>query len=109
MAVRRTVSAAPVRKLRKNHGPKRHLWHGYDKVGRIDFGRIGILSKYWDKESFALAANARGIKADINELWAEYSVLKTCALKDQYLRSIKDHAQEIAQRKAKKSLTKIKK
>ena len=109
MAVKRKVSAAPVKKLRKHHGPKRHLWHDYDKVGRIDFGRIGLLTKYYDKESFTLAAYARGVKNDVNELWNEYKLLKTCREKDIYLDGIKEHAERIAQLKSKKVLTKVKK
>ena len=109
MAVKRKVSAAPVRKLRKNHGPKRHLWHEYGKVGRINMGQAGLLTKYHDKESFTLAVSARGVKSDINELWNEYKLLKTYKEKDTYLAEIKEHAEKIAQLKSKKVLTKVKK
>ncbi len=111
MAVRRgSKPAAPVKvRLRKNHGPKRHLWHGLDKVGRIDMGACGCLNKYWDKESFALACNARGVKMCINELWDEYKLLPTCAAKNAYLAVLKDNLKRILDDKNKKSLTKKKK
>ena len=111
MAVRKGGKlAAPVKqRLRKNHGPKRHLWHGLDKVGRIDMGACGCLSKYWDKESFALACNARGVKMCINELWDEYKLLPTCVAKNEYLANIKDNLKKILDKKAKKPLTKAKK
>ena len=111
MAVRRGGKpAAPVKiRLRKNHGPKRYLWHGLDKVGRIDMGACGCLTKYWDKESFALACNARGVKICVNELWDEYKLLPTCAAKDVYLAEIKDNLKRILDEKNKKSLTKKRK
>lgn len=111
MAVkRRGGAAAPVKqRLRKNHGPKRHLWHAYGKVHRIKFAQDGILSKYWDKESFALACNARGVKICINELWDEYKLLKTCVEKDAYLKELQDHLKKILDKKNKKPLTKSKK
>lgn len=110
MAVKRRVSAAPVKvRLRKNHGPKRHLWHAYGKVGRINMGQAGMLTKYHDKESFALSLASRGIKSDINELWSEFVLLKTNKEKDLFLASVKEHAEKILERKAKKSLTKAKK
>ena len=111
MAVkRRGGSAAPVKmKLRKHHGPKRKLWHGLDKVGRIDCGKAGILSKYWDKESFALACNARGVKICINELWNEYREIKLCKDKDVYLAELQEHLKKVLEKKNKKPLTKSKK
>ena len=111
MAVRKGGKpAAPVKvRLRKNHGPKRHLWHGLDKVGRIDMGACGCLSKYWDKESFGLACNARGVKIGINDLWEEYKLLPTCVAKDAYLANIKDNLKRVMEEKAKKSLTKKRK
>lgn len=110
MAVRRGGNAAPVKmKLRKNHGPKRHLWHGLDKVGRIDVGACGLLSKYYDKESFGLACNARGIKMGINDLWEEYKLLPTCKAKDEYLSNVQENFKRILDKKMKKALTKSKK
>ena len=110
MAVKRKVSAAPMKqRLRKNHGPKRRLWHDYGKVGRINMGQMGMLTKYHDKESFALSLAARGVKSDINELWNEYCILKTNREKDSFLVSAKEHAEKIAERKSKKFLPKAKK
>lgn len=111
MAVRKGGKpAAPVKvRLRKNHGPKRHLWHGFDKVGRIDMGSCGLLNKYYDKESFALACSSRGVRVCVSELWDEYKLLPTQKDKDEYLANIKDNLKKILDKKAKKPLTKSKK
>lgn len=109
MAIKRKVSAAPVRqKLRKHHGPKRHLFHGWNKVYRHEFAQAGVINKYSDIESFGLACGARGIKYGIKEMWEEFSILPTRVQKDAYLADIQNRASaamkrvEDRRRKAKK-------
>lgn len=43
----------------KNHGPKRHL-HSWCGAMKKDFADAGLLSKYYDFESWQLAVSARG-------------------------------------------------
>lgn len=70
MAVRRTAATAPVRqKLRKNHGPKRKMFHDHNATSRILFGKLGLLDKYHNFDSFTLALNARGIKDNLKQRW----------------------------------------
>lgn len=45
----------------KKHGPKRHL-HRWCGVRKQEFSKAGVLSKYYDYESWALALAARGVK-----------------------------------------------
>jgi len=108
MAIKRKVSAAPVRqKLRKNHGPKRFLFHGWNKVYRHEFARAGVINKYSDIESFGLACSARGVKYGVKEMWEEFSILPRVQ-QDAYLADIQNRATaamkrvEERRRKAKK-------
>ena len=45
-----SVSAGP--KLHKKHGPKKKMWHCWDSTTRLHFGQAGLLTKYYNKESF---------------------------------------------------------
>ena len=74
-------AAAAKVKMRKNHGPKRHMFHGWNKAIRTEFGRLGILDKFHNKESFALSLNARGIKSDIDKYWIEFCSLSAAKRK----------------------------
>lgn len=109
MAQRRKVSAAPVKqKLRKHHGPKRNMFHCWSRSMRLAFGEAGVLTKYSNKESFALACAARGVKNDIGLLWADFILCPTRQKQDEFLKNIKEHHDEVVkrlQRKPKKSLT----
>ena len=53
--------------LRKNHGPKRHMFKEFKPMVRA-FADAGLLSKYDNFESWQLACAARGCKkVDYNE------------------------------------------
>lgn len=67
--------AAPVKqKLRKQHGPKRHMFKDYKPMVHA-FAQAGILSKYYNYESFAQACAARGIRTGIELMWDEFTRL----------------------------------
>ena len=65
-----SASAGP--KLRKMHGPKKKMWHCWDSTTRLHFGQAGLLTKYYNKESFEQALSAKGIRNNIDGLWAEF-------------------------------------
>ena len=92
MAQRKVGSVAPTKqKLRKEHGPKRKMFHDYDSTTRLHFGGTGVLSKYSNYESFALSCAARGAKSGVKEMWNEFKVLDHQA-QDEYLANIKDNS-----------------
>ena len=92
MAQRKGGSVAPAKqKLRKNHGPKRKLFHDYDSTTRFHFGGTGVLSKYSNYESFALSCAARGAKSGVQDMWNEFKVLDRKA-QDEYLANIKENS-----------------
>jgi len=71
----------------KKHGPKRHL-HSWCGAMKHDFAKSGLLSKYYDFESWQLAMAARGCKkADYNEFKA-FAVL-TMEEKKAYFANLK--------------------
>ena len=83
--------AAPVKqKLRKNHGPKRHMFKDYKPMVQA-FADAGLLTKYSDYESFALSCAARGVKTGVREMWAEFRLLPRPE-QDKYLANIKENA-----------------
>ncbi len=91
MAQRRGGSVAPVKqKLRKNHGPKRHMFKDYKPMIKA-FADAGILDKYHDFESFQLSCAARGIKADLTEMWNEFRYLPRDKQKE-YFKNIQEMA-----------------
>ena len=106
MAVKRGRSAAPAKQVtRKKHGPKRKMFHQYNKATRIEMAKCGVLSKYSDFESFALSCNARGVKSDPHYLWNEFIKLPTRKEQDEYLKTIKERSVIVAKQiddKAKK-------
>lgn len=68
---------------RKNHGPKRHLHHGFGpKALRQEMAKTGIFSKYTNFESFCLAMQARGVKADLHIMWDEFRKIPLIRLED---------------------------
>ena len=84
--------AAPVKqKLRKRHGPKRHMFKDFKPMVH-EFAQTGVLSKYYNYESFTLACAARGVKNGIAEMWMDYKILPTTKDKDTYLANVKDNA-----------------
>lgn len=60
--------------LRKNHGPKRHLFKEYKPMIHV-MHQNGLLNKYNCKESFILACTARGNNKVTNADWAKFSLL----------------------------------
>ena len=70
------VTAPVKQKIRKNHGPKRHLFKEFKPMVHI-FAATGILSKYYNYESFVQACGARGVRTALSEMWMDYSVLPT--------------------------------
>ena len=61
--------------LRKNHGPKRHM-HAWCGAMKQDFAKSGLLSKYYDFESWSQACQARGSKHVTYEDFQEFRKLK---------------------------------
>ena len=54
------ASAGP--KLRKNHGPKKKMFHKYSKCIRIEMARLGMLKKEVDSEARAQSKSAKNPK-----------------------------------------------
>ena len=94
MAQRRGGSvAAPVKqKLRKKHGPKRHMFKDYKPMVKA-YADAGLLTKYNDYESFALSCAARGVKQGVREMWYEFRILPR-EEQDKYLANVKEKAAE---------------
>lgn len=87
--------AAPVKqKLRKNHGPKRHLFHEYKPMVHV-FAAAGVLSKYSNYQSFCLSCQAHGVRSNTEAMWEEFRVLEYPAQKE-YLKNIKENEKRIA-------------
>ena len=55
MAKGKSTSSGP----HKNHGPKKHM-HAYTGPMKWQFGKMGVLSKYWDYEAWQQACTAKG-------------------------------------------------
>ena len=87
MAVRKPV-AQKVIKQKKNHGPKRKLFHDWTSTMRLHFANAGLLDKYSNYESFAISCGARGVRTDIAKLWEDYSILPDKAAKDNFLKNL---------------------
>lgn len=123
MAQRKSGVAAPAKqKLRKNHGPKRRMFHDYDSTMRLKLGDVGLLDKYHNFESFAQYCAAKGVKKYIKELWDDFNLSTVRKTPNGELVQVRElqnkYFQEIAERgamleqslnKGKKSLPKSKK
>jgi hypothetical protein len=103
MAARKPAPAPQKQKLRKNHGPKRKLFHEWTSTMRLHFAKAGVLDKYSNYDSFVLSCGARGIRSDTADLWEEFIRLPDKQAKDQYLKDLKDNAMRVSKAKAKKS------
>jgi len=79
-----TASAGP--RLRKNHGPKRHL-HSWAGPMKWQFGKLGMLTKYNDYESFCLACAARG-KRNVNKQDFNSFVVLPQDKKEEYFKNL---------------------
>lgn len=74
----------------KNHGPKRKMFHkSYNSCERVHMAQLGVLSKYYDKESWTLACMARGIKNPSDSMWADYCNCVTIEKKKAWFQSLK--------------------
>lgn len=73
----------------KKHGPKRKMFHCYNKAIRIELGRLGLLSKYHNFESFTLACQARGVKAVTDKMWYEFCLLPIMQAKKEWFKALK--------------------
>ena len=60
----------------KKHGPKKHMFRWCGPM-KHSMAKTGILSKYCDKESFAQALAAKGIKSSIDSMWKTFISLPT--------------------------------
>ena len=58
----------------KNHGPKKHM-HSWTGPMKWQFGKMGALTKYTDKESFAQALASKGIKSSVDSMWKTFTSL----------------------------------
>ena len=76
------------RGITKSHGPKRKLFHSYSQTMRLQLSKDGLLNKYCDKESFALACQARGVKSIDNVMWNNFNKLSTVKEKDVWLKNL---------------------
>ena len=72
----------------KKHGPKRHMFKEYKPMIH-SIAKTGLLSKYYDKESFELALSARGIRQNVNAYWHEFVLLPTVAAKKEWFKNLK--------------------
>lgn len=91
--------AAPVKqKQRKNHGPKRHMFKDFKPMVAV-FAQTGILSKYYNYESFVQALAIRGVRSMTQELWADFIVMKH-EDKKAFFKDVKAHESAVIRRKA---------
>ena len=81
-----SVSAGP--KLRKKHGPKKHLFKEYKPMIKA-MADAGLLDKYHNKESFALALASRGIKKDVDAMWHQFQMLPDRAAQVEWFKNLK--------------------
>lgn len=72
----------------KNHGPKRRMFSSYGKVGAMSLAKCGVLGKYDDRESWALACVSRGYKNVSDTAWREFCGLKTTEAKHKWFESV---------------------
>ena len=103
MAVRKPAAAPAKQKLRKNHGPKKKMFHCWTSTMRLHFARCGVLTKYYNYESFQASCSARGIRSDVADLYEEFIRLPDRKAQDAYLDKLKDNAMRVAAMKSKKS------
>lgn len=107
MAQRRGGSAAPVKqKLRKRHGPKRHLHAGLKPLIWAYAQCGGLLNKYNNYESFCISCADRGVKNNLRELWNNYLAAKAkggTKAQDEFLKTIHDRNADVMKRMSKKA------
>jgi len=74
--------------LRKNHGPKRHLFKELKPL-LTSMHQFGLINKYNAEESFILACAARGHAKVTHADWQKFCLLKTTKEKDEYFASLR--------------------
>lgn len=103
MAARKPAPAPQKVKLRKNHGPKRKMFHCWTSTMRLAFAKCGVLTKYYNFESFQASCTARGVRSDVADLYEEFIRLPDRKAQDEYLKNISENAKKVAAAKAKKA------
>ena len=56
----------------KKHGQKKKMWHCWDSTTRIHLANVGLLTKYYNRESWEQALNSRGVRNISEEMWKEF-------------------------------------
>ena len=72
----------------KKHGPKRKLHHCWSSTMRMALAKSGLLSKYYNYESWSLALQAKG-KRDASRNDFDEFVKLSREEKDNYFKNIK--------------------
>ena len=92
MAQRRggSVAAPAKQKLRKNHGPKKHMFKEFKPMIH-EYAKSGIFTKYSSFEAFAQSCSARGIKTGVQDMWMEFKYLPRDK-QDEYLTNLKENS-----------------
>lgn len=65
---KKTASSGP----HKKHGPKKRQWHMWSSTMRIHFANAGLLTKYYNRESWEQALTSRGVRTITDEMWKEF-------------------------------------
>lgn len=73
---------------KKMHGPKRKLFHEWSSTMRMHLAKAGLLSKYSNYESWAIAVQARGKRDTSRNDFNEFVKLSR-EEKDNYFNNIK--------------------
>jgi len=103
MAVRKPAPAPQKAKLRKNHGPKKKMFHCWTSTMRLAFAKCGVLTKYYNYESFQASCSARGIRSDTADLYEEFIRLPDRKAQDAYLENLAENAKKLEQKKVAKA------
>lgn len=103
MAVRKPAPAPKAVKLRKKHGPKKKMFHCWTSTMRLAFAKCGVLTKYYNYESFQASCSARGVRSDVADLYEEFIRLPDRKTQDTYLENLAENAKKLAQKKAAKA------
>ena len=74
--------------LRKSHGPKRHMFKDLKPLVHL-IAKTGLLSKYYDFESWVLACQARGIKNPGKAEFSKFVVLPTIKAKNEFFAALR--------------------
>lgn len=96
-----------VARQRKNHGPKRKMFHCWSSTMRLAIAKAGLLTKYRNKDSFILACQARGLKHGTADEWDSrfelFTRLKTKEEQNNWLTNCKNYIDPSKENKKKAS------